>query len=249
MKFLRLSLILAAAPLLAPAVTVSYIDPFGAAASSCASAICDVIGDKLWFDLDRFSVTIDPSTMTGSILTSLNFGQGNTLAPFTDFGVGLQAADVLFRVNGFVQYGVALTSHSGLQAGSLYVVNSNAGVLTARDVLRSTSYAYRQNFTVWLNDDHRGSVTQIAPGTVTTTTAGNGVTSGRLQVAVNFAITPEFVSSLYSRAMRVDFASATCGNDIVSFAVDPGPTPEPSTFLLMASGLLVLVRGCRWRPR
>jgi len=244
MKFFQLSLILATVPVLAPAVTVSYIDPFGAAASSCHVSVCDVVGNKLWFDLESFSLTLDPAAMTGQIVTKFNFGGGTTLDPFLDDGVRLQAADVFFRVNGAIRYGIPLTSHEGLlEAGALYSVNSGEGVLTAQQVLQlATGYAYRAQTAVWLQDDDNGSITMIAPGSIAVAAGGNGVTAGRVQATVSFAITPEFVASLNSRTMVVDFSSATCGNDILSFGVDPGQNPEPSTFLLMGGGLLILFR-------
>lgn len=191
---------------------------------------------------------------TASISVILNFGPGTTLAPFVSDGVQLNAADVFFTVGGEIEYGIALTSHAnGITAGSLYQVSTSAGVMSAYDVLHlGSGFVYRPEFPVWLRDDGRGSIQQVGGGTVTTAVTGDGYTSGRLTASVTFTPTPEFVALLLEGSMGVELASATCGNDIkivrgISLTPDRSDLPEPSSWVLGATGLLGLaVYRKRW---
>lgn len=244
MKAIEVSLLLAAVPVVLIADTVSYLDPFGAAATSCLAPSCDVIGNPLFFDLDRFSMTVDVATMTAGITVSLNFGPQATLTPFNHIGVRFDAADVLFSVGGVVRYGIPLTSHGReLKAGHLYQVNPG-GVMTAFDVLKlGAGYVYRPEFPVWLRDDGAGSVVEAAAGTVTTARTGDGVNTGAMTVNIAFVPTAAFITDLNSGLFTAEFASATCGNDFMVFAIPPprlDGSPEPGTWSLMLLGGAIL---------
>jgi hypothetical protein len=256
MKAIRASLLLAALPVVGLTETVSYVDPFGTAATSCPASECDVIGDPTWFDLDRFSMTLDVAAMTANITVSLNFGPYATLTPFYDFGIRLDAADVLFSVGGVVRYGIPLTPHGGsLQAGHLYLVNPG-GVLSAFDVLQlGAGYVYRPEFPVWLRDDGAGSVVEAAAGTLTAARTGDGVNSGAMSVSITFVPTAAFIAELNSGLFTAQFASATCGNDVMVAPIRlPGPegTPEPGTLTLLLLGGAILawrqLKAARPRP-
>lgn len=249
---MRTSIVLMfAAATLAPAVTVNYIDPFGSAASTCASRNCDVIGNKLWYDLDRVSMTADSGGGPVSLFAALNFGpNSNALTPFRDAGVQLDASDVLFAVNGVVRWGLALTSHAGspnggpsgqnLAAGHFYSVNSPSGMLTAFDVLQLGAEAaiYRPDQYVWLRDDGRGSVTDIGAGRVTVAANGDGLTQGKVGVSASFQAPGDFIQFWAAGQVQVIFSSATCGNDIGNWnAGQPEATPEPATLALTTAGM------------
>lgn len=253
MRFIRFVLLLTALPVVAPAVSVHYIDPFGSTATSCSSATCDVIGDKLWFDLDSFAMSVDQVSLNGVITISLNFGPDATLAPFLDFGIRLDPADVIFAKNGVARYGIALTSHNGVAAGSLYAINTSAGVLTAGEVLNlGSGYTYRPDAPVWLNNDGSGSVSSLTSGNVSSTIAGDGVTTGRMLVTITFLATPDFFNELNGASFSAQFASATCGNDVMSlmFGTPDVANPEPGTVGLAALGFVLLfTKGYRSRRR
>ncbi len=237
MQLLRVFILLAAAPGVASAVTVHYTDPFGATATSCASPSCDVIGDKAWFDAERFDMVVNPNSRAGIVSLGLNFGPGSTLDPFYDFGIRLNAADVFFAVNGLIRYGLALTSHDGVQEGGFYEVMNPAGVLTAFQVLQlGSGYIYRPEFPVWLHDDGSHSINLLSTGAVLTSVTGDGFTHARLTVSVSFSPTPEFVQYVLQGVMTAKAASATCGNDIMEVGIPRQEVPEPASWTELAAG-------------
>jgi hypothetical protein len=243
---------------LASATSVSYIDPFGSNATSCDNSSCDVIGDKLFFDLDRLSLNVDVSHQLATLSISLNFGNDN-FSTFDYSGILLDPADVLFTVDGTVRFGVPLTSHAGspnggptsapLTAGNFYQVTGPAGTMTAFDVLQATNAIYRPGYSVWLRDDGQGSVIDVGGGTVTVNRTGDGVTSGRLTISIAFTPTAEFLNDFQQGNLGLQFASATCGNDILIGQPVSPDVPESAPSLLVGVGLLALWISVRWRSR
>ena len=191
-------------------------------------------------------MTVDVSKRIATLSISLNFGN-DTLEGFMYEGIRLDAADVLFSVGGSVHYGVALTSHAGspnggptadpVTAGHLYEVAGSSGTMTAFDVLQATNAVYRPGYSVWLRNDGHGSVVDVGGGTVNVTRTGDGVTSGRITVTVAFTPTSEFMSDFELGKLGIQFASATCGNDILPIRPVPTEVPEPQTVLPVMAGL------------
>jgi len=246
MRLIRVSLLIAAVPALALATTVFYSDPFGAAATSCASASCDVIGKQALFDIESLSITADRASQTALLTVRMNFGHRRTLSPFNDRSVRVEAADIFFMLNGVIQYGIALTDHGdgSVVAGNLYEVANPTGVMSAFDVLHlGAGYVYRPEFPVWLRDDGNGSIVHQGSGKVTTAVTGDGVTSGRLTVSISFTPTSQFTDLILRGALTAEFASATSAKDVlIAPLLPPSPagSPEPATIGLTAIGLLAL---------
>lgn len=245
---------LALAPLFAGAAPVTILDPFGAAATSCASASCDVIGDKALFDIDR--AVFDFGASSSTIDLYLNF-QNPSLSPFVNSGITLDVGDLLFAAGGHFRYGVALRTHGGstnggpagttVLAGHLYELPQGDGnTMTARQALNNPSgVVYRPDQPVWLWN--QGNLLDRATGTVTTSVFGDGTTRGRYDVRINFSSLPSnFLNDLAASGLDASLAVATCGNDVLSghlqtrLQTTGNPVSAPAPLLLMGAGIAVM---------
>ena len=241
MRILRVSLLLAAAPVVAGAMTVYYSDPFGAAATSCASPSCDVIGASAYYDLGGFSLSFDPVTRLVTVTVATNFGPNGTLSPFLDYGIRLDAADIIFTRDNHPAYGVAITSHTGVIAGTFYSLSTTAALLTAYDVLQlGDGWVYRPTTPVWIRNDGAGSVTALSNGAVSSAITGNGTTTPYMTISASFVASQLFMDELLAGRIGFQVSSATCGNDVLSGTLNFGQTPEPATWGLILLGLLSL---------
>jgi hypothetical protein len=196
-----------------------------------------VIGANGQFDIQSLAFTnISPSNVTVQIDYNYNYGDA-TLAAFTDSGILLQPADLLFT-EGSQMWGVALVSRSGFTAGDLYSVHS---FLTAGQVLGFPNATYNPTDPVWMNND--GTQTKIGAGTSHTVNIGGD----EVQTTLSFTPNGGFYTALISGATTVDFGSATCANDYITGKVSA--VPEPGAFTLLGSGLLGFALLPRLRRR
>lgn len=232
-------------------------DPFPGAGT-------DVIGDRTMFDIQKAAVRVDESS--SQIDLFYNFGPGQrSLAPWIPFySIQLDTGDLLLSVNGAWAFGIPLVTHAGspnggpaggtVQAGHVYQIDATDGVQTAKQVLNNPGgVIYRPDQAVWLWN-HQGSLTDVATGWVTVAAFGvDGTTSPKFQVTIDFPTPPELYQAYADGTLAMTFASATCGNDVISGLIvgrvdDPPEVPEPNSAALLGGGLLLLV-PVRFFPR
>ena len=203
------------------------------------------IGELSGFQVVNGSITIDNS---GSVDILLNFnyaapgagGPSTDLGPYTDLGLTLDAADLLFQV-GPDNYGIPIVSHSGapnggtasqfasVTAGEFY---QTTNLLTAQTVLNNSNLIYRNNANVWLGS----TVTDL--GTLLETITSHGSSTPEYTVEFTGQLPASFLADAYANGFEAEFGSATCGNGYLVGSA--APVPEPASFILMASVLLVL---------
>jgi len=213
--------------LTANASTVLYVqDPFPG--TSCASSSCDVIGENSDFDIKDVRLVLgDDNILLAQIAT--NF-RNTTLTPYMDFGFQLDVGDLFFMVDDVIRYGVPLASHGGLIAGDFYNIGPG-GLLTAQQALGNPSgVIYRNNEYTWMN-----------PSGVTNAGSGSLSVQPGMDTTVFISWSGSIPTDL-ADALRgmdhvggVQFASATCGNDIIE-----GSVPEPGTMFGMGGGLIAI---------
>ena len=234
-----LSLLPVTAARAVPTITDPYLQP------PCPSG-CDVIGANADFDIEKIVFTsLTSSSITVQIYTNYHSGAAD-LAPWSDSGVTLNIGDLMFQ-EGSDQYVVPLHDHGPFQAGQLYSVTE---LLTAQTVLGNPSGVnYRNGEYVWGG----GTSTPIgAPGSVSVACAngeavvgGQCPSGGELIVTATFNPDSTFWNELSTQEMSLDFAAATCANDVITGFVDP--VPAPATFFLLGGGLIGM--GARVRRK
>jgi hypothetical protein len=217
------------------------------------------IGTLSGFQVVDGSITIGNS---GNVDILLNFnyespgagGPSTDLGPYTDFGITLDAADLLFQV-GSDDYGIPVVSHSGapnggtasqfasVQAGHFYQATN---LLTAQTVLNNPGLIYRNSADVWLGS----SVTDL--GTLTETITSHGSSTPKYTVEFTGQLPASFLTDANANGFEVGFGSAICGNGYLVGSA--APVPEPASVVLMASVLLALtawhfIKGRRSRMR
>jgi hypothetical protein len=213
------------------ALPVTFADPYGGQ-SNAGSNNGDVIGPLSRFDIESLTFTqLSATGVTAEIRFNYNLGNA-ALAPYNFLGVTLSVGDLLFSVGGTYRYGVALTAHDGLAAGQLYSI---LGTQSSDDYLGSSGLTYRHNTPVRMDPT---SAVIIGAGTVSTQNiGGNEVLS-----TLNFTPGGSFFTDLEWSGLGADFSAAVCANDIVEGYLAPTSVPEPSTWLLLLTG----VAGLLW---
>ena len=226
-------------------------DNYGPTATSCASPACDVIGEKAWFDIDKIQVSV--TTSLAQIDVYSNFNTQN-FTPYSLLGLNLNVGDLLFKVDGQYKYGIALHDHAGalnggtgspnptaggaVTAGMLYeITNGNSGVMTAVQALQHTDqFIYRYDDPVWLWNQG-SNLESIVAGSVTVSSSPlSGPTPGYyVHETISFTPTQEFLNIYTGQGFELDFASATCANDILDGSVT-GTVPEPGTLAMFTLG-------------
>lgn len=228
-----------------PAAANSVIlDPFGSSATSCANSSCDVVGNKADFDIQKASVVITP--IWSSLTFYLNY-HNSTFAPWvvtrSGGGLNLNAADIFLTVGGSM-YAIPVVSRNytgskNFDAGSIYKVGNGVTALTSTQALglRNSSselnnWSWRQNEVVWAGGNGAGKV--VGTGSVSITPYGNGTTDGLYALTLKFA-SPAAWHLQAGDNIGIQFASATCANDILKGNVQVSLAPEPSSMLLFGT--------------
>jgi hypothetical protein len=262
----KVSLLFAAATLMASAASVTingpdYPRPGANYGLPCTTADPNcVLGDPLSFE--AFSVTLTQPTATNPNFVAVintNYPEtipgGSTLIPPHVFGSGIgpfSISDLLLVWKG-VEYGLVLSPHinggpvDGYVAGGLY--KSPGNYQTSGDVMGVQSP--NPSHPVWLAASANPSASQIGSGTVTAAQTGNGVTSGKYTITIQFSAPAGFLGD---GDFLVDFTSWVCANGLVtgpgSFTTggETGAIPEPGSLLLCIPALLFFgVRLARQR--
>jgi len=230
-------------------------DPFPG--SSGPTPAFDVIGARADFDIQSLAGIITPDLTTLQLAFNYRYPD---LAQYTDFGLELNVGDLLVKVGDDYRYGIALLEHGPspnggpfsrtVLAGHLYQINNPSGTLNARLAMGNPQgLAYRPDEEVWLRENGLGlgSLTDLVTGTVTLPVPpyGDGVTSAKYLVTLQFATPPQFWQDFNGPGLTFHFASTTSANDILEgTAVNggewPGEAPEAGTSLLIGGGLLLL---------
>ena len=233
------------------AATVTVTDPFNVAGNS------DVLGNKLQFDAKSVQVTTASGTLNIDIFTNFD---NSKLHSFRDNGVRLDIGDLFFTIDGTYAYGIPLAYHNGpaggpwgdrLYAGHVYAIDSPDALLTARETLHDPMYVdYRPDAIVWMVD--LGDVRDVTVGTPSVQVspiAGNNGVNGPLY---GIHVTTSLPAGLFSSPTAnygLEFAVATCGNDMVEGGLNFGSSvglksaattvPEPSTWYMVIGAALV----------
>ncbi|MCC6345210.1 MAG: PEP-CTERM sorting domain-containing protein [Bryobacterales bacterium] len=178
----------------------------------------------------------------------MNYGQNGGDTTLSGISVGsfptVHPGDILVA-SGASRWAIPLITHNdstpgiaGLAAGNLYSVG---GFLTSGTVLNNTHAGnYRPLEYVW--GASAGAVKKnTGDGSVAATLIGGS----EINVAINFTTTDtNFLNAFSNSGAYVQFAAATCANDIVAGT----PVPEPMTLSLIGAGLLGLGLLKRKRP-
>ena len=225
---------------LTPAFATVLYSPYAGNNPGAANDQDEVIGMNGQFDIQSVAFTI-VNSLNVTVLIDFNYNFGDvTLSPFTDSGFTFHPGDLLFSSAG-PMWGVALASHPGFTAGSLYSVDH---FLTAGDVLGFPSNAsYDPSGQVWMDDD--GQQELIDAGTSSTSSLGGD----EVQTTLSFDPGASLYEALSGGTTEVDFASATCANDFISGTIPAIFVPEPSAFALLSASFLGLGILCRLRRR
>lgn len=187
-----------------------------------AYTINDAIGDRIGdstFEVYGINVSTSGSILRFDIFTNY---------PSTNYPVGLWntlPGDLALSVDGNKSYefGIALTAHDNLTAGSLYNITS----WKYSNDYAVSGYTYNHDQIVRI-----GAGSLVSSGYVQWTGAGTNP-SYDIVVEIPLAALGDIVGGI-----NIHYATATCANDYVE---GTAPVPEPATMLLLGSGLVGLV--------
>jgi hypothetical protein len=232
--------------------TIVFHDPFPGTNG-------DVIGDPRSFDIEYAKISLTSSVIT--IELGFNFGlfDQTSLTAFRDpWSPWLSVGDVLFYQSDVPKFGIPVADHAGslnggpdsnlLFAGQMYEIQNREGWMAAHEALNDApNVYYRFDSPVWLRDSD-GSLTTVGfPGFVNVTySGGDGTLASRYNVTLTVATPLDLYAMYEANQLSFSFASATCGNDIVSgfldpsLSVDQAGTPEPSSWMLALTGMAAL---------
>ncbi len=139
--------------------------------------------------------------------------------------------------NGTYEYGIALTSHDGLTAGTLYNVS---------DWYISNEYEVKGTQGQTLFNYNKNKIVTIKNGTAVTNSTGlvtwnqlDGSPKYRVNVPVNIA---SFFAPNYDGYANIFYATATCGNDTVTGRIPVAPEPISSALFLIGGGALAAIK-------
>lgn len=203
----------------------------------------DVIGELSRFDIDMITfTTVTSLDVQMDIL--FNYNEGD--ASLSTFNIGggspdLNVGDVLFTIGGMPAYGIPLRDRDSLIAGHLYELTSALTAYDALGWLSPSATNYRPGEYVWIDP---AKADLIGTGTAHTIVYDGA----EVMASVNIVPSARFLADLGS-GMGVQFAAATCGNDMIKGNVRFDVVPEPATFGFVGCALLglglVRLRGKR----
>ena len=189
------------------------------------------VGDVFFYDPSdtKFSTPLYAVSLVGHATYS---GAGTTASPYVG-GTGV-TADELYKVTN------SLTAQQALDA-------TNGGQTP------NPSGVYRNSQIVWVNDTTLANSSGPVPGSLNYLSAVTPTpTTPSLTVQLTFSTSGAVLnngSSMFSGGkIGFGFESATCANDIIQGDFT-NYTPEPSSLLLAAGGLLLLGAGLLRRKR
>jgi hypothetical protein len=271
MKLFQTALFASVFPALALATPVAFYDPYycgngiGANGAHCTTNVQpsgsnDVIGNFTGFDIQKLIIMQNTANAL-QVVIHFNYGgtgrNGYNTNPaksnfnaFTSGGLNLQVGDILFDLggDGSFDFAAVMQGHGStpgslapLATGGFYSINST---LTAFQIHNSTKLSsYRPNSEVWA--DPTGA-TLVVAGTRAVGRINNDAnyTATALQTEHVATYSAAFAGNnpLFNKSFAIQFASATCGNDIVYGAV-----PEPATIGLAGSALAAIALLTRRR--
>lgn len=217
----------------------------------------------------------DANGFTGAFQAILKFNYGgdapsigtlSTISPYSISSGGvvstIHAADLFFKRNGVMQYGIPLLSHGGpgpvngksvgigvFDSGDLYHISNGIQILTSTQFFTNgTNPAFfGSGRAVWLSANSlnpealRSGTTQISFHGLCTD-ANDGCERAEYSVTVNMngaaAEGSEwygFLAGIADGSITPYFTGSTCGNDLID-----GSIPEPKTLLLAAGGFCLI---------
>jgi hypothetical protein len=208
----------------------------------------DVIGYLRSFDIEK--AVIETTATTVKIDLFFNYGQtgGDTsLGDYVTAGGAFPVVfpgDVLMNIQG-IWYVIPLIDHDAttrttgvgpLLANHLYSASS---VLSAQQVTGQEgdpTSRYRPSAIVWGNPDGAVDLGIVAARTISGPIGTSQIHVSLLLSDAGFAgLVNDNLSQLF-----FSFASATCGNDIITGIGQLDEVPEPTTTALLGAGLLAL---------
>ena len=257
-----------------PCLADTLIDAFGPNVGS------DVVGDRLFFDIKSADMQMSGNQAVVTLLLNYGGAGQHTLASYHDLVFWLNPGDLLFYDPSdpnlplsMARYAVPLVSHDQmvigdnnqmyqdkLKAGSLYAVGGdivvrNSSALFASQGQSTAGYEIRPDALILANYIGGGTPSALTSGGTTLVNPyGDGSTNPFLEVTAQFTASAGFMKMITDNNNKLgfSFASATCGNDVISGvfslpAGDTSPTPEPPASLLLAAGagVIGLVRAFR----
>ena len=224
-------------------------DPFNG--SHCSSPACDVIGDRMLFDIQSASAVLNGNVMTAKVAFNTKYSD---LKPFTISTLKLDVGDLFFYnpANPYnpstpstlnVMYGLPLYDHGVFDAGSLYKIDGSSGntALNAQQTLASRNAGFNPAYWIFRNFEYvwlggAGNAVAGTPVTENIASLGNGISDAKYLVTMSFTVPSGFLSDLvHDGEIGIAFASASCGNDVLRGVAE---VPEPSFIVLIAAGMV-----------
>jgi hypothetical protein len=247
--------------------------------SSCGNSTCDVIGNNLYFDIQKATLSVTGDKATVTLLFDY---ENNTLSPYTltsgSSSLNLNVGDMFFYdpANMTDVYGVPLVTHTNYAqagsnaketltytAGDLYDVVTG-GALTPTQALTDTNssisgWTYRTDQTYNGKDYNYVAInnaTKTDTGSVSIVPTPGGPTSSTAGLTVTVTFNTDGAKLFNGNPMFTtgpvdfEFASADCANDIITGTFSGYyQTPEPSSLALAFGGLLLAGIGLIRRKR
>ena len=205
-----------------------------------------VIGEPILFDIFSAQLT-SPSggNPDWQLVINTNYGgvipipPGNTIPTFLVGGdINYNLGDFLFVWQGN-DYGIDFFAHDGYTPGDLYSVPS---FLTSQEVLAEQGALPFS--TGYLPVEIGTGGTKIGDGSFSVAATGDGMSSGTYTITENFSAPPNFLSD---NNFMIFMSSAICANGIIIGDSTLADVPEPGTWALCGSAMLLLLLGRRFR--